>query len=480
MRKMKKKKKKVMTILMVPYPAQGHLTPMLHLASSFLHLHDDSHYTFAPVLLLPHFLHRQISAATTTTNVDPRISLVPIPPPDEEEQSPPPGDFFAIDKAIEEITTAAGQMEAVVRRHVINDEDAGVCMVVDLLVSSAVDVARRCDVPVAGFWPAALLTYRLIAAIPRLVAAGLIHPHSGIPQHSGAPIGDLLPGQPPLSTDDLPWLIGSPAARKARFKFWTKTLNRSTTLQCLLVNSSPGGGQPDEFHQHQQPQVLQIGPLISQQTPIADNSSNHVTFSFWEQDSSCLQWLATQKPNSVLYISFGSWVGPIGEPKVRALATSLEAIGIPFLWVLGPTWRQGLPRGFEHDLSVSHRGRVVTWAPQMEVLRHGAVGCYLTHCGWNSTVEAVQCRKRMLCFPVAGDQFVNCRYIVEKWRVGVELSGFGRQELEEGLEKVMGDGEMNGKLESLYELSLGKEAKCSAIANLNAFVHLLIGKTHDL
>ncbi|CAI0374973.1 unnamed protein product [Linum tenue] len=260
----------------------------------------------------------------------------------------------------------------------------------------------------------------------------------------------------------------------------SKTLNRSTTLQCLLVNSSPGGGQPDELHhhQHQQPQVLQIGPLISQQTPIANSSSNRITF--WDQDSSCLQWLGTQKPNSVLYISFGSWVGPIGEPKVRALATSLDAIGIPFLWVLGPTWRQGLPRWFEHDLLISQRGRLVTWAPQMEVLQHFAVGCYLTHCEWNSTVEAVQCRKRMLCFPVAGDQFVNCRYIVEKWRVGVELSGFGRQELEEGLEKVMGDGEMNGKLESLYELSLGKEAKCSAIANLNAFVDLLIGKTQDL
>ncbi|CAN0907776.1 UDP-glycosyltransferase 82A1, partial [Linum grandiflorum] len=460
-KKMKMKMEKKMVIIMVPYPAQGHLTPMLRLASSFLLNLNSLH--IRPVLLLPHFLHRQI----LLSNIDPRISLLPIPPPPQEEEAPPPGDFFAVDKAMEQ--AAAGQLEVVVRR-VIDDEAEGsccCCMVVDLLVSSAVDVGRRCGVPVAGFWPASLLAYRLIAAIPQLVATGIIHPHTGIPRQQGLSIGRLEPNQPPLTTDDLPWLIGSPTARKARFKFWTKTLHRSTNLQiqCLLVNSFQ---DPDHDSNNRslccKPQILQVGPLIENQPRVA--------ISLWDHDSTCLQWLDTQKPNSVVYISFGSWVSPIGESKVRALATSLEAIGTPFIWVLGSAWRQGLPSGYEKRLSI-RGGRVVSWAPQMEVLKHAAVGCYLTHCGWNSTMEAIQCRKRMLCYPIAGDQFVNCKYVVEKWRVGVKLNGFGRCDVEEGLRKVMCEDEMSCRLDRLCEMSMGKVANLRRMANLNAFVDLV-------
>ncbi|CAI0402503.1 unnamed protein product [Linum tenue] len=470
--KVETRKMKKVTLIMVPYPALGHVTPMFHLASSFLQL-PDCNYTFAPVLLLPHFLHRQISA-TATNDVDPRISLVPVPEEDDGEDEPPPSpaDFFAIDKAMEQSSSPAGQMEAVVRDIVACSGDGGcdVCMVVDLLVSSAIGVGRRCGLPVAGFWAVDLLAHQLIAAIPQLVATGLVHPHSGIPQYPGIPIVDVLPhDQPALSTDDLPWLIGSPSARSARFKFWNKTLQRSTTqLQYLLVNSFPDQNVLHHQQKQQQPKILQVGPLMPKHQV---HTSNNVTF--WEQDPACLHWLDTQKPNSVLYIAFGSWVSPIGEPKVQALATTLEALHVPFVWVLGPAWRQGLPCGYEKRLSASQRGMVVSWAPQMKVLGHVAVGCFLTHCGWNSMVEAVRCRKPMLCYPIAGDQFANCARIVEEWRVGVRLSGFGRVDLEEGMKSVLGDGEMSGKLERLCEVSLGDEARVRASDNLSAFVDLV-------
>ncbi|CAN1173342.1 UDP-glycosyltransferase 82A1, partial [Linum perenne] len=463
--KSKMKVEKKMVIIMVPYPAQGHVTPMIRLASSFLNhnYNNANHITnYHPVILLPQFLHRQI-LLSNSHNIDPRISLLPI----SQEAA---GDFFAVDKAME---AAAGKLEGVVRGVVAGEDGSTTCcMVVDLLVSSAVDVARRCGVPVAGFWPASLLAYRMVAAIPRLVASGIIHPHTGIPQHQGLLITHLQHNQPPLTTDDLPWLIGTPSARKARFKFWTKTLHRSTNLKWLLVNSFQDHDDSNNQsllpqHQHQQPEILQIGPLIEDQTRVVSNS-----ISFWDHDSTCLQWLDTQKPNSVLYISFGSWVSPIGESKVRALATSLESLGTPFIWVLGPSWRQGLPSGYEERLST--RGRIVSWAPQMDVLKHESVGCYLTHCGWNSTMEAIQCRKRMICYPIAGDQFMNCAYVVEKWRVGVRLGGFGRCDVEEGLRKVMGDGEMGSKLDRLCEVGTGKLASVRVNASLDWFVDSLL------
>ncbi|XP_059450160.1 UDP-glycosyltransferase 82A1-like [Corylus avellana] len=434
-------------IIMVPYPAQGHVTPMLKLASAF-HSHG-----FEIIMITPEHIHRQIVA-----RVEPKDQIVCLPIPDGLDRDTP-RDFFAIEMAMENNMPAV--LEAMVDKL---DEDGGVvCMVVDLLASWAIQVANRCRVPAAGFWPAMLATYRLIAAIPDMVRNGLIS-DTGIPQHLGKV---CLPNQPMVSTEDLPWLIGSLAARKARFKFWTRTLDRSRTLRWLLVNSFPDeyidGKRNDQLVNNiseDYPLVFPIGPLSKH--AMTKNPS------FWEEDTSCLDWLDKQKSNSVVYISFGSWVNPIGDEKVKNLASALEESGRPFIWVLQSAWREGLPIGYLERLKM--QGKVVSWAPQMEVLQYKAVGCYLTHCGWNSTMEAIQCQRPLLCCPVAGDQFINDKYIVEVWRIGVKLNGFGQKDFEEGLRKVMEDGEMKNRLRRLYERTMGEEANLGAISNLATFI----------
>ncbi|KAJ6332285.1 hypothetical protein OIU76_010636 [Salix suchowensis] len=438
-------------IILVPYPAQGHVTPILNLASAFL-----SH-GFEPVMVTPEFIHRRF-----ISNIDSKsdISCISIPDGLEMEK---PSDFFAIEKAME--NTMPTHLESLVQK-LSEDGEVVACMVVDLLASWATDVGHRCGVPVAGFWPAMLATYQLIAAIPDMVRTQLIS-DTGTPQHPG-PLR-FLPDQPLLSTEDLPWLIGTPPSRKARFKFWTRALDRSRNLPWLLVNSFP-----DEFINHDKPQngallensmnqprIFQVGSLSKH--ALVKNPS------FWEEDLSCLQWLDKQKLNSVLYISFGSWVSPIGEGNVKKLALTLEEIGLPFLWVLGPTWKDGLPSGYIER--VSKQGTVVSWAPQHEVLQHEAVTCYLTHCGWNSTMEAIRCRKRLLCYPVAGDQFVNCAYITEKWKIGARINGLGQKEMERGLRRVMDDKKMSDRLERLRERTMGEEASSVMMSSLATFVN---------
>lgn len=275
----------------------------------------------------------------------------------------------------------------------------------------------------------------------------------------------FLPCQPELSTEDLPWLIGTFTAKRARFEFWTRTFARAKTLPWILVNSFPEECSDGKLQNQliyspgDGPHLLQIGPLIKH--------ASIRTPSFWEEDFNCLDWLEQQKPCTVVYISFGSWVSPIGEPRVRDLALALEASGRPFIWVLRPNWREGLPVGYLER--VSKQGKVVSWAPQMELLQHEAVGCYLTHCGWNSTLEAIQCQKRLLCYPVAGDQFVNCAYIVNVWQIGVRIHGFGQRDLEEGMRKVMEDSEMNKRLSKLNERIMGEEAGLRVMTNITTF-----------
>ncbi|XVF71171.1 hypothetical protein PTKIN_Ptkin12aG0014900 [Pterospermum kingtungense] len=74
-------------------------------------------------------------------------------------------------------------------------------------------------------------------------------------------------------------------------------------------------------------------------------------------------------------------------------------------------------------------------------------GCgFISHTRWNSTMETIQCQKPLLCYPVAGDQFVSCKFIVEVRKIGVKISGFGHNDVEEDVKKVTDDGEMNARL----------------------------------
>ncbi|KAI6698776.1 hypothetical protein NL676_018895 [Syzygium grande] len=442
-------------VILVPYPAQGHVTPMLKLAST-LHSHG-----FDPVLITPEFIHRQISPVVDRTTAAGGIAFMPIPDSLGAGDSVP-RDFFSVEKAMEDIMPA--HLERLVGE--LNVADDGVAlMVVDLLASFAIEVGNRCRVPTAGFWPAMITTYKLVAAIPELVREGHIS-DSGIPQKESE-----VRQHPSLTTQDLPWLIGSVNARKARFRFWTRTLLRSASLRWLLVNSFPEEEDEAKIQcSRDYPTIVPIGPLTNP-SPLTKNPS------FWEEDTTCLTWLKNQEPHSVIYVSFGSWVSPIGCDKVASLALSLESTQRPFLWVLGPSWREGLPHGFLER--VRSRGRVVSWAPQVEVLRDRVVGCYLTHCGWNSTVEAVQCGQRMLCWPVAGDQFVNCQYIVEAWQVGVRLEGFGEREVEDGVRRVTEDGEMGVRLAKLKERMMPAKASSRAVANMAGFVEDLKRMTED-
>ncbi|KAE9454775.1 hypothetical protein C3L33_13268, partial [Rhododendron williamsianum] len=443
-------------IIMVPYPAQGHVTPMCQLATALVHR------GFRPVVVTPEFIHRKINPRDENTDV----SFLSIPDGLDEDG---PRDFFAIEKAME--NDMATHLERLVRKlHEDEDKKEGggnvVCVVVDLLCSYAIEVAERCGVPVAGFWAVMLAAYRLIAAIPYMLRTGLVSEtgkcccsHSncvkefalfifnlkGTPQFKG-PIC-IVPGQPKLGPDDLPWLIGTSAARISRFKFWIRTLDRSSSLRWLLVNSSPKEEEEEgEYHDRERKIRLinaydqEHSPFIFPVGPLSKHALTCKNATFWEEDMTCLDWLEKQRASSVVYVSFGSWVSPIGEGKIKSLALALEASKRPFIWVLGLSWREGLPQGYLER--VSKQGKVVSWAPQMEVLRHEAVGCYLTHCGWNSTNEAIQCMKPLVCYPVAGDQFVNCAYIADVWRIGVKIGGLGEKDVEEGFGEVLEDGKM--------------------------------------
>ena len=89
-------------------------------------------------------------------------------------------------------------------------------------------------------------------------------------------------------------------------------------------------------------------------------------------------------------------------------------------------------------------------------------------------MEAIQCRKPMLCYPIAGDQFLNCKYIVEVWRLGIRLSGLGKQDLENGIKFLVKDDAIDKRLVELNERMMGKEARFRMMNNLAAFTDSIL------
>jgi UDP-glucose:(indol-3-yl)acetate beta-D-glucosyltransferase len=164
-------------------------------------------------------------------------------------------------------------------------------------------------------------------------------------------------------------------------------------------------------------------------------------------EDACIKWLDTKSPDSVAYVSFGSFAS-LGAVQTEELARGLLAAGNPFLWVVRAADEAHLPRGLLDEATASGAAFIVRWSPQLEVLAHPAVGCFLTHCGWNSTLEALSFGVPMVALGLWTDQPMNALNVERVWAAGVRarrdaVSGvmFLRGEVERCVRAVTGDGD---------------------------------------
>ncbi|KAL1196990.1 UDP-glycosyltransferase 76C3 [Cardamine amara subsp. amara] len=188
--------------------------------------------------------------------------------------------------------------------------------------------------------------------------------------------------------------------------------------------------------------------------------------SLFTPDETCIPWLDKQEDKSVIYVSFGS-ISTISESELVEISWGLGNSDQPFLWVVrvdsvvhGKECVETFPKEFIEKLN--ERGKIVTWTPQQEVLKHRAIGGFLTHNGWNSTVESVSEGVPMICLPFQWDQLLNARFVSEVWMVGIHLEGrIERNEIERAITRLFleTEGEAIRERMELLKEKVGRSVK---------------------
>jgi cis-zeatin O-glucosyltransferase len=168
----------------------------------------------------------------------------------------------------------------------------------------------------------------------------------------------------------------------------------------------------------------------------------------------CMKWLDKQPLHSVLYISFGS-NSSISDEQIEQLAIGLENSEQRFIWVLreadgcdssaeiGNSHEYKLPSGFMRK--IEGKGIIIgDWAPQLEILAHKSVACFMSHCGWNSCMESISMGVPLLAWPMHSDQPWNSVLVSNYLKVGVIVRDWDQRreilsalEIEKAIKEVM-------------------------------------------
>ena len=151
------------------------------------------------------------------------------------------------------------------------------------------------------------------------------------------------------------------------------------------------------------------------------------------------------------------------------------------MWVIRPDLVMGesatLPPEFVAE--TKERGLIASWCPQEQVLNHPSVGGFLTHSGWNSTIESVTAGVPMLCWPFFTDQQTNCFKACNQWGIGIEISSDVKRDEVEKLVRELMEGEKgkNMRKKVLEWKKLAEEATAphgSSFKNLDNLVNKVL------
>ncbi|KAH9293674.1 hypothetical protein KI387_041114 [Taxus chinensis] len=458
--------------VLVPFPAQGHVNPMMRFAQKLLH-HGftisfvNTDYNHARILQANGSSHKSVSENDFS---DIRWVVVPDGLPHGDSRT----DIAKMCHVTE--TVIVSFVDKLIGDLKEQDPEQDICLVTDTMASTALDAAKRHRIPMAALFTSMTAVYALLYNLPNLVATSAI-PANGVPEVFQ--MVKYLPSMETLCSAHLPWVPGFTAAQQEfLFHFTERYMERVRELKWVLFNSFYYLEAPViDSLVSQGASICTIGPFVQN----GNGQSETEPVGFWAEEPECLEWLDKQSPKSVIYVAFGS-LAILNQRQLEEFALGLEATQRPFLWVLRSDLMDGtsvvLPPAFVE--ATRERACFVSWSPQLQVLSNPSVACFFTHCGWNSVVESISVGVPMLCWPYFADQFLNCVYVVEAWKIGLLLNAkkdgvIERKEVERAVERLLEDNEMKTRVTKLSQKAKDafNDESGSSNANFTGFINAM-------
>ncbi|CAA3021213.1 crocetin glucosyltransferase, chloroplastic-like [Olea europaea subsp. europaea] len=426
-------------VLLVSFPAQGHLNPLLTFAKTLVR--NGIKVTFSTSL----YAQRRMAKATDGTTKNITFEAFSDGYDDGCKSSDDHDQYMA------EIRNRSSNT---IREAILASAEQGcpvTCLVYSLLLPWAAAVAREMHIPSALLWiqPTTVLDiyYYYFNGCGEEIKNSSDDPSWAI----------QLPRLPLLAKRDLPSFLHPPSSEHKLFALSTckehlEILDAETKPK-VLVNTFDAL-EPDALKAIEDYELIGIGPLIpSAFLDGKDPSDNVIGGDLFHKSEDYVQWLNSKPESSVVYVSFGSLLS-LPKVQLEEIAKGLHECNRPFLWVIRVKENPEEEKD-DDKLSCSEEleklGKIVPWCSQLEVLTHPSLGCFVTHCGWNSTLECIACGVPMVAFPQWADQGTNARLIQDVWETGLRVNPredgtVENEEITRCIETIMDDGEKSREL----------------------------------
>lgn len=395
-------------IFLVSFPGQGHVNPLLRLGKIIA-----SRSPILVTLSAPELIGREIKKANNIQDDQPsrvgegwiRFEFF------DDEWALDGSKTWDLDAYLNHLELIGREkLPKMLKKHEEKGSPVS-CIIVNPFLPWVSDVAQSLDIPSATLWVQSCASF-----------ASYYHYYHGLvpfPTEDQPKLDVQIPGMPLLKYDEVPTFLipGNPypylgRAILGQYKYLSKNF-------CVLM---------DTFYELEQDVIDQMSMLcpikpIGPMFRIPKDSTSKISGDVLKADD-CKEWLDSKPNSSVVYISFGSIVFLKKEQMIE-MAYGILNSGVNFLWVVKPPAKElGLePHVLPEDFleKVVDKGKIVQWSPQEQVLAHPSVACFVTHCGWNSTLEAISSGVPVVAFPQWGDQVIDAKYLVDEFKVGIRM-----------------------------------------------------------
>ncbi|KAF9608428.1 hypothetical protein IFM89_009794 [Coptis chinensis] len=381
-------------VLVLPFPGQGHIKPMLNLSINL------ACKGVKVTLATPLYITKSVEIKDSTVVIESYSDGC------DEGGIAEAGSLDAYMDSFKDVGTK--NISKLIERHEHSTYPVR-CLIYSAVLPFLLDIAKRHDLIGASFYTQSCT-----------VNAIYFHAHQGTLITPVQQQTVSLPGLPLLRTQELPSFVHDKETDSSVLQFLLDQFSNVDKTDFLLFNTFDMlEDQVVNWMAEKWPEkMITIGPAVPSfymNNGVEDGTHNLRNLINADLSSS-IKWLNTKETGSVVFVSFGT-IARLGENQIEELAWGLKRSNKYFLWVVRDSEEHKLPIKFKDEMS--EKGLVVSWCPQLEVLAHQALGCFVTHCGWNSTTEALSLGVPMVAIPQWIDQPTNAKFIEDVWRVGV-------------------------------------------------------------